>query len=267
VSSLELPLHYLPIWFLRTMPEVVLLGVGVFLVSFVVRPSKLRGLRSPEVLGVTVAGVLPVVYVIVRRAALYDGLRHFMFVQPLIALAAALGLMVLIDLVRRRNPFGSKATGGVLLVGLGLALPVHSMLTMRPLEYVYFNHASGGLRAAEGRFELDYWGLGYRAGVEWARDNLEGGGEVRLASCSHPESTRPFVSEPTRYVGTPLFGMDESPDLLLFTALHDCVIEPPAEEPQGRVLHTIQRQGVTVLTVLEVDEIPPSWLGETESSR
>jgi hypothetical protein len=265
VSSLELPLDYLPTWLLRTTPEIVLLGLALFLVFLLARPSGLRALRRPGLLGVTVAGVLPLVYVIATRAALYDGPRHILFLQPLIALAAASGLVAAVDFLREKRAAKRLAAAAVLVVAAGVALPVASMLSLRPLEYVYFNHASGGLAAAEGRFELDYWGLSYRLGVEWVQQNVTRPGGVRLAGCSHPGVTEPFVREPVRFVGTPIFGLDDDPDVLLYTALHDCVEEPPAEAPDGRVVHTIRRQGVPVLTVFEVERIPDSWIEDEEA--
>lgn len=260
VSSLELPLDYLPTWFLRTTPEVVLLGLAIFVVSILLRPSRLLALGRPELLGVTLAGVLPLAYVIASRAALYDGPRHVMFLQPLIALAASSAMLTLVGLLREKEVPKGMAGAALLAVVIGVALPIGSMVTLRPLEYVYFNHVSGGLPAAEGRFELDYWGLSYRMGVEWLQENLSRPGGVRLAACSYPGVTEPFVSEPVRFVGTPRFGLDYDPDYLLYTALHDCVEHPPAEAPDGRVVHTIERQGVTVLTVFAVDRIPDSWM-------
>jgi hypothetical protein len=40
-----------------------------------------------------------------------------------------------------------------------MTMAVARMWAMHPLEYIYFNDLSGGLRAAAGRFELDYWGV------------------------------------------------------------------------------------------------------------
>jgi hypothetical protein len=241
------------------------MGLGVFVVLLLARPSRLRALGRPGVVGVTVAGVLPLAYVIVSRAALYDGPRHVLFLQPLIALAAASGIVTAVSFLREKDASERLAAAAVLVVVAGVALPIGSMLTLRPLEYLYFNHASGGLPAAEGRFELDYWGLGYRMGVEWVHDNLSRPDGVRLAACSHPGVTEPFVTEPVRFVGTPIFGLDDDPDYLLYTALHDCVEDPPAEAPDGRVVHTIERHGVTVLTVFEVDRIPDAWIESDET--
>ena len=38
---------------------------------------------------------------------------------------------------------------------------------LHPYEYAYFNRSFGGLPAAAGRFETDYWGVAYKEGFEW----------------------------------------------------------------------------------------------------
>lgn len=261
VSSEDLPLGYVPMWFGIATPEVVLLGLVALAVALVVRPRGLRALRDPAVLAVVVAGVLPLAYVIVRRVAIYDALRHLLFVQPLIALAASAGLLAVWTGLGSLRRSREARIGAVALAMLGAALPLSTGLRMRPYEYVYFNHLSGGLPAAEGRFELEYWGLSYREGVEWLADAGRSDDPIRVASCSHPGSVEPFAQPPVRYVGSPIFHMSGSADHLLFTAPHDCVTVPPWTPPPGRVIHTIERYGVPLLTILELDE-PFEGLGE-----
>jgi hypothetical protein len=42
------------------------------------------------------------------------------------------------------------------------------MIRYHPHENVFFNRLAGeGMEAARQRFELDYWGLSYRQGLEW----------------------------------------------------------------------------------------------------
>lgn len=259
VGSLHLPLSYVPTWLLVTTPEVILLGLVALVGVSMARPGRLRALRDPAAAAVTVAGVLPLVYVIATRAALYDGPRHLLFTQPFLALASALGLiLVLREIAARVRPWAA----GVAAAGVALtcALPLKAILILRPYEYVYFNDASGGLPAADGRFELDYWGLSYREGMEWLSRNLPPAGRHRVASCSNPESSRPFVGGSVEYVGSTLYSISQPADVLVYAAPQDCMPSPPWTPPPGRILYRVERQGVSLLTVLEPDRpFVPDW--------
>ena len=143
------------------------------------------------------------------------------------------------------------------LVG-GLSLiTVVDAARLFPYEHVYFNRISGGLPAAEGNFELDYWGLAYREGAEWINENLPASSGIKIASCSSPESTSHFLSDDFRYVGSFFFGAEEPPDFFMYTAPHDCGHWIPA----GEVVHGVKRSGVPLLTIVRTTPGEPESQG------
>src|SRR5258707_7642956 len=94
VPASDLPWEYLPTYLLLALPELVL----VLLVAAAVAAATglmRRGVwgQRGAVLGLFLLGfaiVFPVAYAIAIKAVLFDGMRHFIFVLPPIAAAAAL---------------------------------------------------------------------------------------------------------------------------------------------------------------------------------
>jgi hypothetical protein len=40
-------------------------------------------------------------------------------------------------------------------------------IRLHPYEYIYYNRFVGGVRGAQNRFELDYWGISYREAADY----------------------------------------------------------------------------------------------------
>jgi hypothetical protein len=62
------------------------------------------------------------------------------------------------------------AVAGVL--ALGLASPAIEMVRLHPLEYTHYNRIEGGVKGAENRFMLDYWGLSFKQAAQQLRATL-----------------------------------------------------------------------------------------------
>jgi hypothetical protein len=105
----------------------------------------------------------PIVLAMVMRPNIYDGLRHFLFLLPGIALLAGYGAACLIRLVQRTNLRLLLAIGLVIVLSQSL-VPI---IRLHPYQYCYFNALTGGLRGAEDRYETDYWVTSYREAAEW----------------------------------------------------------------------------------------------------
>lgn len=148
VTSARLPWTYVPVWFLVTTPIVVLAGAALSTI-WLVRPSP----RRVAAWGLVAAIAVPVLGVVITGAALYDGVRHLLFVRPMLAALAAVGWMAVLQSRTR----GVRAAGLVALV-LGLAEPLAFTVASHPHQAVYFSPLVGGPRGAEGRYELDSWG-------------------------------------------------------------------------------------------------------------
>jgi hypothetical protein len=117
------------------------------------RGSALLLARSRRQLLVWAGVILPIGFIIVRHSTLYDGIRHVLFVIPMLALIAGAGFLRLGPLLRR-FPVISAAIGGAYI---GVA--TWTLTVLHPLEYVATNALAGGVTGAQGRFELDYWAL------------------------------------------------------------------------------------------------------------
>ena len=112
-------------------------------------------------------------------------------------------------------------------------------------ECVFQPSLAGGLAGAEGRFETDYWGNGYREAVEWVMQHVEGEG-IRLANCSYPLQSSYYLRGPSgaRFIHVPI---EAKPDVLLATTRWDC-----HRRSDARVLHKVERQGVALVYVLDL---------------
>jgi hypothetical protein len=164
-----MPRSYVPTLFALKLPELFLaLGLSGAAGALVTTGRRDIPLRSRAIfLLVTLAALLPLAVAIALRPAMYNGIRHFVFVLPPLAILGGLAAARLVDAMRGIS-FVSIAAGivfGIVFV-LGLALPVIEMGRLHPYEYTYFNWLSGGVRQARTRYMLDYWGLSLKQASE-----------------------------------------------------------------------------------------------------
>lgn len=98
-------------------------------------------------------------YVIVRRPAVYDGLRHFLFILPPIFICIGFVFDWLGDYLRH-----NWLRAGALLV---ITLPgIVGIAQLHPYEYTYYNSFAGGTSGAFRSYETDYWLTCYKEAVE-----------------------------------------------------------------------------------------------------
>jgi hypothetical protein len=158
VPAADVPGIYLPLLLGLTLPEVMLtgLGLGALLAAWQVWRRGAAALRlglDLRLLAVVTAAAFPILFFVLTAPTAYNGIRHYLFILPPLAVLAALAVA---HLWQRARP-SARAVLAV-GVGAGLLLPTARMVELHPDEYVYFNDLSGGVKAAQGRFELDYWG-------------------------------------------------------------------------------------------------------------
>ena len=169
----EMPASYLPHLFALELPEIMLvLGIaGAAGVIVAVGSRQLPLTRRANLLLVAASAFLPVIIAMLTHPALYNGLRHFVFVVPPFAVLGGLAGAWLLRRVCAVNTFAA----GVLVVAFvsGLALPITDMVRLHPYQYTAFNWASGGVRMAHDNYMLDYWGLAFKQASEALKVKLD----------------------------------------------------------------------------------------------
>ena len=169
-EPLDMPRSYVPTLLAVKLPELftILALAGVLHALVVtVRPAATPPRRAIY-FALALAAILPIAVTVITRPAMYNGVRHFVFVLPPLAIAGGLAGSLMIE---RALLFGRVALALVVAVLLaGLALPVINMARLHPYEYASFNTISGGVGAARERYMLDYWGLAFKQAGEALRE-------------------------------------------------------------------------------------------------
>jgi hypothetical protein len=169
----DMPWSYLPTLFALQLPEILLALTAVSIgASVAALPrSDVPARRKTILLMLTLAAVLPIAIAILKRPALYNGIRHFIFVIPpmtvLAGLAFARGMNWLADGRRSWQPVA------LAVFAFGLMLPLAEMIRLHPYQYTHFNHIAGTVRGADDRYMLDYWGLAFKQASDDLRELLE----------------------------------------------------------------------------------------------
>jgi hypothetical protein len=186
VLTTALPWWYVPGQLLARLPEgfLLLLMAGIlpaFALAFgflratigALAQRRARRLRSAALLLgrsrrpllVWAAVILPLGFIIVRHSTLYDGIRHVLFVIPMLAVIAGAAFL---RLCSGRFPLTSAAIGGAYV---GVA--IWTLAVLHPLEYVATNALAGGVAGAQGRFDLDYWAIAATVALRRLENRLD----------------------------------------------------------------------------------------------
>jgi hypothetical protein len=139
------------------------------------RAAALTLARARGILVVAAAVVLPLGFLIVQRATIYDGIRHVLFVIPMLAVLAGVGSRALLPLLRRA-PVVAAVVAGVYVGSI-----VTTLAVLHPLEYVAMNALAGGTRGAYDNFELDYWSAAATAALRRLERRLDHDPSIRPA--------------------------------------------------------------------------------------
>lgn len=78
--------------------------------------------------------LLPLVYALATRPGLYNEMRHFLLLLPLIAVLAGVSAKLLCTYLQQWR--------SVVLLYLGLY--VATLVRLHPYEYIFYNHLVGG---------------------------------------------------------------------------------------------------------------------------
>jgi len=193
-EPLDMPRSYVPALLALKLPEVFsLLALTGILYALLVaaRPGTVPQRRAVH-FALAFAALLPVAATVITRPAMYNGIRHFVFVLPPLAVAGGLAGRMLVE---RAMGWGRVPTALIVTALVGaLVLPVVNMVRLHPYEYVSFNTVAGGVAAARNRYMLDYWGLAFKQAGEALRQALAArreaptvGGKWKIAVCGpHP---------------------------------------------------------------------------------
>jgi hypothetical protein len=148
----QVPRWYVPLYLVIKLPLIILAGTALSLEGLAQRD---RPGRRADIGLLLFMALFPVICEVVDRGPAFTGMRHFLFVVPLFAVLAGIGLDRLIEIgaARRRWLAVGAATS------LAAAVMANAMLLVRlhPYQYLYYNPLIGGLEGAQRRFATDYW--------------------------------------------------------------------------------------------------------------
>jgi len=165
INSVALPWHYIPVWLGITTPVFysVLFLTGIVFISGKFSKNILGFYRErKEDLLILACFFIPLLSVILFHSVVYDGWRHLYFIYPAFILIAVKGFVSLENYISDKG-FLRLRKIVFAVTAVFLANILYRMISTHPYQNVYFNYLAGN---PAGKFELDYWGLSYRQGLE-----------------------------------------------------------------------------------------------------
>ena len=230
----DLPWDYIPHYLFAKLPEITAVAFFLFLCRWIA----LRRWSQEKSLLVFMV-FFPISYAILTRATLYDGIRHFLFVAPLVTLLAALTLD---ELLSHSNKIVKSMAVGFTLVAL--SSQAYRMIELHPYEYIFYNRFMGGLKGAAYRYELDYWGHSFKKAAEELNRYLDKNpmtkNPILVFSCGPGHAARYYFHQNIKLL--PRDGI--KPDFLILLNRYECL-----NTYGGEVIAEIKRDGILLAVV------------------
>lgn len=172
ISVPDMPRSYVPVLFALKLPEIflALAGTGIAGAAVAACRPDFPVRRRAVLMLILFMALLPIAAAVITRPAMYNGIRHFVFVVPPLALLGGLAGGWIVAALGGVADRKAQVAGLVMLSGL--ILPVTDMVRIHPYQYANFNRFAGGINDADDRFMVDYWGLAFKEAAQKLRTKL-----------------------------------------------------------------------------------------------
>ena len=247
-QSNQLPWYYLGKYILITTPvfhlAFALLGL---IMSIVFQIKNFRSHESRQGFLTQLWLVAPIIYFSLCRPNVYDGLRHFLFILPALAVFAGLGAGCVLQWASTHG----KLRFMPVLVCVLFLLPVKDLVRLHPYQATYFNALVGGVGEAWKEYETDYWASSYKEAMEWVDRQAERQGNQKTAVLVAANSYSRICAE---YYVTPriscYFTYEDSSEEPLDYYISTTRYGWYKKYPDAPVVHTVGREGA-IFTVIK----------------
>ncbi len=174
IPATQIPWTYIPVWIgISTPPFILLCSIAglVWLIRDYLKDPESAFFANKQWF-ILVMATFPIDFsllLIIMKSTLYDGWRQVFFLYPMILFAAIYAFHNLLKLLERKRYWKGFIYG---LISLFIILTVKKIIQLHPYEQVYFNHfVSKQNENRRKTFEMDYWGLSYKEGIEYVLNN------------------------------------------------------------------------------------------------
>jgi hypothetical protein len=155
VSIGDVPRTYLFQYMGIRLPEVFLLGLLSLVLILAMRFKQLKLVNQLPEITIAIALFTPLIFVILDRPALYNGVRHFTFVIPTLAIVAGVGLSKMTDVLAGYLKWRVFFATICVLLSMNT---IYALVALHPYQYLYYNHFAGvDFKDAQHDWEGDYW--------------------------------------------------------------------------------------------------------------
>jgi len=210
--------------------------------------------RSPALAEVTLLWlwlIIPYGLAVGGNITLYDGARQLLFAMPPLFVLAAIALQGIFKWVK-------APLYRAVVVSLALLPGIVAIVGLHPYEYIYYNEIVGGVGGAARRYELDYWGTGFRQAMEELNRIAPEGASVAVSGPL--TSAWPFAREDMVLWKNPRAAGTERPDFQIATSRWNWDLDPTQWHrlahadwwPEARVVWALERDGAPLVVIKEL---------------
>ena len=153
----DVPRLYVPIYILIRVPLLTLFGAALAILSAHLpdRASSSNREQRWEITLLSLMIIFPLACQVIWHGPAFTGLRHFLFLIPVLAVLAGIGLDRALAALETRGRV--VASGAIATMAACFLWDAGTLVRLHPYEYLFYNSLVGGLEGASRRYDLDYW--------------------------------------------------------------------------------------------------------------
>ncbi|ACK68494.1 hypothetical protein PCC7424_0020 [Gloeothece citriformis PCC 7424] len=244
IPGKSLPWYYLPRLLNITIPLIFQITFLIGIIGIIIKYRNWSETkRACAILVLLQLFFIPTV-AIIKQSTIYDGIRHFLFIIPPIAVISTLGFIWLYQ--NLKNKF-LKIFASTLLI-IQFSLIFLDMVALHPYQYTYFNRIYGGLAAAYEQQETDYWGLSLKEGMEWLNKNAEPNSTIVVAGPTFAAEIYADPYQNFQMINRDQFDRSKAPNSYYYMAIPRYDYQQAF--PECPVIYSVTRQN-TPLTIIK----------------
>jgi len=222
-----------------TEPLVVLALVGVVVATFLVFRKKADPIKFGLLLGWF---LLPLLYTILRKTAVYSNFRQYFFITPPLFIFAGFALQSIAKKLKHK--------AWIALICLALSIPaIVSLVRLHPYQYIYYNQFTGGVSGANRVYNLDYWVTAYQEAFEYANENLPPDSTLIVPNGLHRAEiyARDSFEVLIRY--SPEIVEEYQPDYAIISSHR---FQDQSLFPDAPIIHTVEVEGAPLMVIKDL---------------